>query len=64
MASRLKFYEVQREIKEDCWDHICLCKKEEDAERIATTEESLSGNKHYVREVEIFAEVSLAITEY
>lgn len=64
MASRLTFYEVQREIKKDCFVQICLCKKEEDAKRIATTEESLSGNKHCVMKVEISAKVELTIRGY
>lgn len=61
--ARLEFYEVRRG-DEDDWDHLCLCKSEEDAERICNTEENLSGVKHHVVHVEIIATADLNIEDY
>lgn len=63
MSSRLTFYEVRRGDEYD-WDHVCLCKKEEDAQRIANTEENLSGKKHHVAQMEIYAQVDLTCDDY
>ena len=63
MSDRIDFYEVRRGQEND-WEHVCLCKDEDEAKYIAAVLANEEGKDFYVHHMELVASVDIEERDY